>query len=204
MIGIRLHGLQQFEAGIQRRLRQISRNTNDALREGTGLIADSGRRRVKLVRQVTIQDNTNAVTPRRKPITTSVRAGVGIVTLAGYWGRARDPVIVKFMARHGYSADLRRKSLWIAPAGIIPGKGRHGRGSNRRDRYKFTRLRGRVKHWAETATSPMRPGAPFPILRGAVRLPAEVRLDLVMGPAADEQAEPVAQLLNRAMLRGLI
>ena len=72
------------------------------------------------------------------------------------------------------------------------------------DRYKFTRLRGRVKHWAETATSPMRPGAPFPILRGAVRLPAEVRLDLVMGPAADEQAEPVAQLLNRAMLRGLI
>lgn len=179
-----LTGVDAFVRGLERKARAVRADVSKTSREAADMVVSSAEKRSHPRRRVTQQDAPRALSPRRALIR-AVKSGEGYrVSMGGQWGHARDPVVQKVMTQEGHGRKLQRRHLWVESRPNVFHK------------LLFSRNPG-LKAWAERADKGRQ------IMRHAVRLPADVRMRLTLGPAQAENEEAIMKLLKGALIRGL-
>lgn len=208
-------GISETERAFQARIRLADQEVLRAVRESLVAVNASAGRRAIVASQTNVQESTSRrKLSGRSPLRMRLDADKlqGLIYLQNFWTNAKSPAIINLYRRHGLSDKLRRTHLWVDEfrratnrvGGAARNEARLRRQHESRTGLIRRRLEGRLLRWAMGKTQSGDVGDQH--LRSIVRPPAEVRLDLVLGPAAREKShEVVARIqsaVKRAMRRG--
>jgi len=202
ILGVAVQGVERSQRRMDAMARQADRMIWDEVEAGAKLVEISARRRAIVARNTNVQDDTTRRDlMRRTPVRVKKvkSAQTCLVVVTSFWTNARSKAIRGLYAKYGLTEKLSRRNLWVQKVRRRTKTGRRSHaGHQTRSGLTKMPLQGRLLAWAR---GEVRGNVGDQHLASVVRTPVEVRLDLVLGPAARQHSDTIRDRIQSAVER---